>query len=132
MKLFIIALGTIFLCLNAGATTAQSLPDIDTRCGGSKLVWADWQSQMLAHNPSAHLQRVPEAKRVSFLSMYNSLPPVTDYNPNLIVFLHIPPRHSGLLIFVERGCVILMDVVPVQTMRGYLPETFEPANWRAA
>ncbi|GEM_PF-2190754 len=135
MNQLIAALWAVFLCLcvlvGVGQAVGQSLfpapRETAPGCGESALVWGDWQAQVLAHNPTAILRKVNEAKRVRFLSMYNSLPPVTDHNPDLIAFIYAPEKPTGLLIFIDRGCVILVDAVAVQIMLPYLSSLPEPA-----
>ena len=71
----------------------------------SRYEWSMWFLDMQQKNPDGLENRtMTDAERLRFLSTYNSIPPITDTNPERIEMFWIDPIVVAV-VFVENGCV---------------------------
>lgn len=87
----------------------------------SELIWEKWYSDVLANNPpSMTEQRLVGEELQNFLNFYNSMPPVTDDNPELVTIFRKDAENIVLVVFIENDCVTRVIPVPEQALPPFL------------
>ena len=82
-------------------------------------VWTQFRNDFNSTFPDGYKGKERELnsdERISFLSWFNSYPPITDYNPERVVLFYGGGHMQFGITFITDDCVTYSTVVPIHVL----------------